>query len=88
MPYLDTTSYQKNRSKYANLHLLDTCSELEESNEKVQVKVRDEEPLVNIRGQHRRAINELAELNGQIVRNLAAKLQAVSNKKLKETGVL
>lgn len=36
------------------------------------------------RQKHRKAINEIAELNGQIVKNLSLKLQALQNRKMKE----
>jgi hypothetical protein len=88
LPALNTDNYLKYRSNYQNLRLLDTCSEVEQAiDDKIAVKKGDEEPLINLRSDHRRAINELAELNGQVLRNLSSKLQAISNRKLKESPV-
>jgi hypothetical protein len=88
LPALNTDNYLKYRSNYQNLRLLDTCSEVEQAiDDKIGVKKGDEEPLINLRSDHRRAINELAELNGQVLRNLSSKLQAISNRKLKESPV-
>lgn len=88
LPALNTDNYLKYRSKYQNLRLLNTCSSVELTvDDKIAVKTRDEEPLVNLRSQHRKNINELAELNGQVVRNLQSKLLAISNRKLKESPV-
>jgi hypothetical protein len=89
LPALNTDTYLKHRDTYRNLQLLNTSSQVEESlAQKIAVKgEEDNEPLINVRSQHRRAINELAELNGQIISNLSAKMQALQNRKLKETGV-
>jgi hypothetical protein len=79
----------KFRSEYRNLWLLDTCSQVEESiSEKVVAKQVNDEPLTNLRINHRQRINDLVELNAQMVSNLSSKIQALKNRSLKEVGVV
>ena len=78
----------KYRNEYKNIWLLNTCSVVEEDiGQKIVAKVVEDEPLVNLRSQHRNAVNELAELNAQIVNNLSIKIEGLRNRRLKESGV-
>ena len=66
LPALNSDNYVKYRNEYKNIWLLNTCSVVEEDiGQKIVAKVVEDEPLVNLRSQHRNAVNELAELNAQ-----------------------
>jgi hypothetical protein len=84
LPSLNTDNYMKFRNEYKNLWLLDTCSQVEESiSEKLVTKQLNDEPLSNLRVDHRQKINDLVELNAQMISNLSSKIQALKNRSLK-----